>query len=565
MLNLFHARHLLSRRGLHTLPARSLSTPDVYECNVRISALVRAGKAVAARQLFDEMPERDVVSWNTMIAAYWRASDCVESKRLFGLMPRRNVVSWNSMISGCIENGDIEEAFRYFQEMPERSIASWNAMISGLVKFDRVDEAERLFKVMPRRNVISYTALIDGLARNGDMRRARCLFDSLPMKNAVTWAVMISGYVENEMFDEARSLFSQMPEKNVVAITAIITGYCKEGKIENARKLFEGIKEKDPVSWNAMISGYANNEHGAEALRLYMQMLRSSMQPDHSTLLVVLTACSVLASLQCGKQIHATAVKMGLESDISLCNSFMTMYSKCGSISDSDLMFRNIQNPRLVSWNTIIAAFAQHGLYEKACAMLHDLVANGDRPDGITFLSILSACGHAGMVNESIFWFNVMVLEYQIPPRTEHFSCLVDIVSRAGQLEKACEVISAMPFQADGAVWSALLGACQVYLNVELAELAANKLVELNSQNSGAYVMLSNTYAASGKWRDVTKVRSLMKEQGVRKQPGYSWLEMGDKVHMFLRGDTSHPDIKRIHSQLDTVYLHMKTRHTINF
>uniref|UniRef100_A0A1D1YKG3 Pentatricopeptide repeat-containing protein At4g02750 n=1 Tax=Anthurium amnicola TaxID=1678845 RepID=A0A1D1YKG3_9ARAE len=555
MLNLFRSPYRVCFHGFYRL-----STSGIYDCNIKISSLARVGKIDAARRLFEEMPERDVVSWNTMIAAYWHGNDFEESKRLFELMPERNTVSWNVMISGYIENGDLEEAFKYFHNMPEKNVASWNAMISGLVKFDRVHVAERLFREMPRRNVISYTALVDGLARNGDITRARSLFDRIQKKNSVSWAVMISAYVENEMFDAAKNLFSQMPEKNVVATTAMITGYSKEGEVENARKLFEEMNEKDLVSWNAMMSGYANNGHGEDALRLYIQMLQVGMQPDHSTLLVALTACSILTSLQCGRQIHATAVKIRLESNLSLCNAFITMYSKCGSINDSNFTFRQIQSPGLVSWNTIIAAFAQHGVYVKVCTMFCDLLVHGLKPDGITFMSILSACGHAGMVNESLLWFNVMVCEYKVSPRAEHFSCLVDIVSRAGQLERAYDVIKAMPFEADGSVWSALLGACRRHLNVELAELAARKLVALDSQNSGAYVMLSNIYAAAGMWREVTKVRGLMKEQGVQKQPGYSWIEIGERVHLFLIGDISHPDIKKIHSALEIIYLHIMRR-----
>ncbi|CAA7401637.1 unnamed protein product [Spirodela intermedia] len=543
--------------GSVTTPThRSLSTSEIYKANVKINRLVRDGKIDAARKLFDEMPERDVVSWNTMIAAHYRRSDFDKSKRLFQLMPEKSIVSWNSMISASIQNGDIEEAFDYFRKMPKRNVASWNAMISGLVRYDRLDEAERLFREMPRRNVISYTALVDGLCRSGNIQRARCLFDKM-QKNSVSWAVMISGYVQNDLFDEARNVFHQMPEKSVVAITAMMTGYCKDGRVDDARKLFEDMHGKDLVSWNAMMSGYANNGRGEEALRLYIKMLQLGMKQDHSTLLILLTACSVVSSIQSGRQIHAISVKNGFESDLSICNTCITMYSKCGSLIDSDLIFRRIQAPDLVSWNTIIAAFGQHGLYEKARTMFHNLIANGFRPDNVTFLNILSACGHAGKVNDSILWFNIMVFEYQISPKTEHFSCLVDIAGRAGQLDRACEVINKMPFEADSAVWSALLGACQACLNIELAELVAKRLVEINPQDSGAYVMLSNIYAATRNWRDVMRVRSLMKKHGVQKQPGYSWTEVADTVHVFLGGDTSHPDIKRIHSELGILHLHM--------
>ncbi|XP_010267060.1 PREDICTED: pentatricopeptide repeat-containing protein At4g02750-like [Nelumbo nucifera] len=555
---LFNPSHSYSSRLSFQVFIRSVSTQEIYECNIQIGSLSRSGKIEAARELFDKMPERDVVSWNAIITGYWQNGLFEESKRLFQLMPKRNVVSWNSMIAGCVENESIDEAFYYFQNMTERNTASWNAMISGLGKYGHIEEATRLFEKMPRRNVISYTAMIDGYAQNGEIERARALFNRMPRKNSVSWTVMISGYVENGKFAEARELFDLMPEKNVVVITAMITGYCKEGNTEGARSLFNELHHRDLVSWNAMIAGYAQNGNGEEALKLLYTMLKMGVRVDHSTLVSVLTACSSLASLKEGKEIHLLVVRSGFESNISVCNALITMYSKCGSICDSELAFGQISSPDLVSWNTIIAGYAQHGHYEKALGLISEMELNGFKPDGITFLSILSACAHAGKVKESTYWFHSMVSHYGITPRAEHYACLVDMLSRAGQLEKAYEVIQQMPFEPDSGVWGALLSACRVYLNVELGELAAEKLVELEPLNPCAYVMLSNIYAATGMWRDVTRVRSLMKEQGVKKQPGYSWTEIANKVHLFLGGDISHPEIDKIHLELKRIGLQMR-------
>ncbi|KAM0952600.1 putative tetratricopeptide-like helical domain superfamily [Dioscorea sansibarensis] len=531
---------------------------DVFNCNLEIASHGRGGRIQTARKLFDQMPIRDVVSWNAIITGYWQNNDFAESRKLFDLMPQRNIVSWNSMIAACFHNGLVDEALQYFAKMPARNVASYNAMISGFVRFDRMDEAVRIFESMPVRNVISCTAMVDGFARNGDVDKARELFDQMPKKNVVSWTVMISGYVENERFEDARKLFDEMPEKNVTAFTAMITGYCKEGRVNEARRMFDGIKQKDIVSWNAMISGYAHNGYGEEAVKLHIQMVESGMKTDHATLIAVLTSCSALALLHQGKQIHAIVTKTRLDSNISLCNALVTMYSRCGSISDSEAVFLNIPTRDLVSWNTIIAAYAQHGEYQKALAFFHEIEGNGFKPNEITFLSILSACGHAGKVNESLYWIDLMGSKYKIAPRPEHYACLVDTLSRAGQLEKAYEYIKQMPFETEGSVWGALLGACLMHSNVKLGELAAEKLVQLDPQNSGAYVMLSNLYAAGGMWMDVTRIRGVMKEQGAKKQPGYSWTEISDKVHLFLGGDVSHPDILRIHLELRRISLHMK-------
>lgn len=300
------------------------------------------------------------------------------------------------------------------------------------------------------------------------------------------------------------------------------------------------------------------NGRGEDALKLHSLMMESGARPDHSTIVVVLSACSLLASLRQGRQIHSIVIKSGYGWNISVGNTLITMYSKCGSIHDSEFVFRQMQNLDLVSWNTIIAGYARHGHYDKALGLFDEMRRNGLKPDGITFLSVLSACGHVGKVKESIDWFNSMVDDYGIAPKAEHYYCLVDILSRAGQLEKAYKFIREMPFEANGTVWGAFLGACHVHLNVDLAELAAKNLVELEPHNSGAYVMLSNIYAAAGMWRDVTRVRGLMKEQGIKKQPGYSWLEIGNEVHYFLGGDISHPEIDRIYLELRRISKQMK-------
>ncbi|KAE8693245.1 histone H3.3-like [Hibiscus syriacus] len=501
------------------------------------------------------MPSHDVVSWNSIITAYWKNGYLQEAKKLFYSKPNRNILSWNSMITGCVENGCLDEAFQYFKAMPQRNTESYNAMISGFVRWERIKDAGMLFREMPRKNVISYTAIIYGYMKVGEFEKARALFDEMPFKNDVSWMVMISGYADNGWFDEARELYQRMPNKNVVAMTAMITGYFNDGRVEDARTLFDGIRCKDLACWNAMITGYAENGIGEEALKLYLEMVKLAIRPDIFTLVSVTTAFSGLASVKEGRQMHAFVIKYGFEFDLSLCHSLIIMYSKCGSILDAEQAFRQMNGTCLVSRNTIISAFAQHGLYEKAVDFFNQMEVVGVEPDGVTFLSLLSACGHAGKVNKSMDFFDLMVRKYGIHPRPEHYSCLVDILSRAGQLEKASKIIREMPFEADGGVWVALLGACSFYLNIELGELAAKKLG--NPHHSGTCVVLSNIYAWAGMWDEVTRMRLQKKEQGVKKQCAYSWMEIGNKVHHhFLGGDLSHPDTS--HLEIKSISLQMK-------
>ncbi|CAM0902956.1 unnamed protein product [Alopecurus aequalis] len=527
--------------------------------NQRITALARAGDLAAARRVFEAMPRRDVVSWNALLTALWRGGrDLPAARRLFDDMPSRNVISWNSVVAGCLAHGDLAAASAYFACTPRRNVASWNAMLAGLVRLGCMEDARRLFGEMPERNVVSYTTMVDGLARRGEVARAREVFDEMPERNLVSWAAMISGYVENSMFHEARKLFEAMPEKNVVACTAMITGYCKEGDVESARRLFDVIRVKDVISWNSMITGYVHNGHGEEALRLHIIMVREGAKPDHATLIAILTACSALALLRQGRSTHAVAIKTMLESSTSFCNALMTMYSKCGDVRESELVFKNLKSQDIVSWNTIIAAYAQHGKYQKAISLLHEMETRGLIPNDITILSVISACGHVGRVDDSLELFDLMSVKYAISPKAEHYACIVDILARAGQFEKACSYIKEMPFEAEKNVWGALLGASKTHGNVQLGEFAAKMLVQSDSGSSGPYVMLSNIYAAAGMWSEVNRVRGQMKEKGVKKQPGYSWTEIANKVHMFVGGDASHPEMNKIIFELRKISFHMQ-------
>ncbi|KAK2438510.1 pentatricopeptide repeat-containing protein [Trifolium repens] len=289
-------------------------------------------------------------------------------------------------------------------------------------------------------------------------------------------------------------------------------------------------------------------------------MVRTGMQPDDLTFVSLCTACASLALLDEGRQTNALVIKHGFHSDLSVSNALVTMYSKCGEIVNSELAFGQISHPDIVSWNTIIAAFAQHGLYDRARYYFDHMVEVGVTPDGITFLNLLSACCRAGKVDETMNIFKLMVHEYGIPPRSEHYSCIVDVMSRAGQLQRACKVIQEMPFKADSSIWGALLVGCNIHSNVKLGELAARSILNLDPYNSGAYVMMSNIYAAAGKWKDVNRVRCLMKEQGVKKQTAYSWMQIGNNLHCFVGGDPSHPNIDDIHDALRRITLHMKVK-----
>eukprot|EP01018_Ginkgo_biloba_P001799 Gb_04785 [translate_table: standard] len=500
---------------------------DVISSNTTITKYAQSGKLKDARHVFDRMPERSVVSWNAMITAYSQNGRVDDARLLFDKMPERDVISWNAMIAGYLQNGKIENACKLFEKMPERDVVSWNTMIAGYAQFGRIEDAVKLFDKMPNPNVIS-------------------------------WNAMMAGYVQNGRLEDARQLFDKAPRQNVVSWTTMVTGYAQNGRIEDARQLFNKMPERNGVSWNAMIAGYLQNGQGEEALKLFAEMERAPVKRNQSTFISILSGCATLAALEQGKQIHQNIIKTQYKSNISVCNALVTMYAKCGSIADAQQMFNNMSERDAISWNSIIAGNAQHGCGKEALQHFEQMQRVGMKPDDITFLGVLSACNHAGLVEEGWHYFDSMSQDHFITPRADHYACMVGLLGRCGQLYEAMDLINKMPCEPHAGVWGALLGACRIHVNMELAKHAAECLLHLEPENTAAYVQLSNIYALAGRWDDVAKVRQVMKDKGVIKKPGCSWIEVKTMVHEFHVGDRSHPQTAKIYEKLETLTKQMK-------
>lgn len=548
---------------------------DVVSWNLMISGYVSCrGRWVEdGRHLFDEMPDRDCVSWNTMISGYARSGRMDEALQLFDSMQERNVVSWNAMVTGFLQNGDVERAIEFFMRMPEWDSASLSALVSGLVqngKLDeakrfllksrekddktidlvhaynillagygqngRVDEAQQLFDQIPfyqggqkdggrfERNVTSWNSMIMCYVKAGDVFSARFLFDQMKERNTISWNTMISGYVHKSDMEEAWNLFQEMPNPDTVTWNSMISGFAQKGNLELARDLFESMPQKNLISWNSIIAGYENNRDYIGATELYMQMQHQGEKPDEHTLSSVLSVCSGLAALHLGMQIHQRVIKTVIP-DIPIKNSLITMYSRCGAIVEAQIIFDEVKlQKEVISWNAMIGGYAFHGFAAEALELFESMKRLKVQPTYITFIAVLNACAHAGLVKEGRMHFKSMACDFGIEPRIEHFASLVDIVGRHGQLEEAMVLINSMPFEPDKAVWGALLSACRVHNNVELAHVAAEALMKLEPENSAPYVLLHNMYADAEQWNNAIEMRMTMERNNIRKQPGYSWL-----------------------------------------
>lgn len=342
-----------------------------------------------------------------------------------------------------------------------------------------------------------------------------------------------------------------MPERGLVSATAMITGYAKRGKVEEARVLFDEMEERDIVCWNVMIDGYGQHGRPNEALVLFRRMLARNMRPNDVTVVAVLSACRQLGALESGRWVHSYMESSGIRMNVHVGSALVDMYCKCGSLEDAQSVFDKIKDKDDVLWNSMIVGYAMHGFSHEALQLFNEMHRRRVHPTDITFIGVLSACAHAGLVSEGWDFFNSMKDEYRIEPKIEHYGCMVNLLGRAGRLEEAYELVKGMRIEPDSVIWGTLLGACRLHGKVNLGEEIVKFLVEHNLANSGTYILLSNIYAAIGDWDGVARVRTMMKDSGVQKEPGCSSIEVNNKVHEFLAGDVKHPKGKEIYMMLE--------------
>ncbi|XP_057835660.2 pentatricopeptide repeat-containing protein At1g11290, chloroplastic [Cryptomeria japonica] len=549
--------------------------------------------------------ELDVFVGVGIIDMYGKCGIFEDARQMFDKMSERDVVAWNAMISGCAQNGCSNEAFELFKEMQLADLRPNSSTLVGVLGVcDIVGGLERgqqihgyVVKSGCECNAFLGTSLVELYAKCGDIEAAALVFEKMYEKSVVSWNAMISGYAQNGYANEALKLFYQMQfgdvelnsltvvsvllacaqlraleegkwihdyairsglELDVFVGTALIDMYSKCGRIDTARQLFDEMPRKNVVSWTAMIGGYSYHGYANEAFKLFNQMQLANVQPNSVTLVNMLLACTLLGVMQQGKSIHNYIVRRGFDLDVSMQNTLVDMYAKCGSIELSCGLFNKMPKRNLASWNVMVAAYRIHGLAKDALALFVQMQQIGIRPDHITFICVLSACSHAGLVDEGRRCFDSMTIEYCITPEMKHYACMVDLLGRSGHLDEAHDFIKKMPLEPDASVWGALLGACRIHNNIKLGEHAANCLIELKPDDAGYYVLLSNIYAAAGRWDSVMKVRTTMKDRGVKKSPGCSLVEINNRVYAFLVGDRSHPQLKKIYSFLEALAVQMK-------
>ncbi|CAN6202655.1 unnamed protein product [Urochloa humidicola] len=542
-------------------------TPDrnVVAWTAMVSAYARRGMLQDARALFD-LPDarRNVVTWTALLSGYARARHVEEAEALFERMPERNVVSWNTMLEAYAAAGRVGDACALFDRMPVRDAGTWNILLAALVRSGRVSEARELFQRMPGRDVMAYTTMVAGIARYGNVDEARGLFDVMPNRNVVSWNAMISGYISNHKIDEALDLFMKMPTRDIASWNIMINGFIQNKDLKRAREFFDMMPERNVVTWTTMMNGYLQGMQSELALTLFNGMLAEGMRPNKLTFLGALDACSNLAALCEGQQVHQMICKTTFQFATFVESALMNVYSKCGEIALSRKLFDLSREKDLISWNGIIAAYAHHGVGKEAIHLYDKMQENGYKPNDVTYVVLLSACSHSGLVDEGLKIFESMVKDRSVEVCDEHYTILIDLCSRAGRIDDAKRLIHYLKIKpASDSVWSALLGGCNAHGNVSIGSLAARRLLEAEPDNAGTYTLLSNIYASAGKWKEAAQIRSEMNNRGLKKQPGCSWIEVANKVHVFVSRDRSHTESDLINSLVQDIHHMMRIAGTV--
>ncbi|XP_022763372.1 pentatricopeptide repeat-containing protein At4g33990-like isoform X2 [Durio zibethinus] len=550
---------------------------DVFVTASLVHMYTRFGIVGSARKLFDDMPVRDMGSWNAMISGYCQngnvaeALDVLNEMRLEGV--KMDPVTIVSILPICAQLDDILNGMLIhlyaIKHGLEFDLFVSNALINMYAKVGKLEHAQKVFDHMVIRDVVSWNSIIAAYEQNDDPNGALGLFYNMQLigtsPDYLTLVSLSSIVAQLSDSPSCKSVHGFVMRrgwilKDVISGNSVVDMYAKLGVMDSARAVFEALPVKDVVSWNTLITGYAQNGLASEAIEAFGMMQEcKEITPNQGTWVSILPAYSNVGALKQGMRIHGQLIKNSLYLDIFVGTCLIDMYGKCGKLDDAMSLFFEVPKMTSVPWNAIISCHGIHGHAEKALKLFREMREEGVKPDHITFVSLLSACGHSGLVEEGQRCFHVMQEEYGIKPILKHYGCMVDLFGRAGHLEMAYNFIKNMPVKPDASVWGALLGACRIHGNIDLGAFASNRLFEVDSENVGYYVLLSNIYANIGKWEGVDKVRAVARDRGLRKTPGWSSIEVNNKVDVFYTGNQSHPKCEEIYKELRCLTDKMKS------
>ncbi|CAI0457866.1 unnamed protein product [Linum tenue] len=537
-------------------------------CNSLVDSYCKTGRVDSARQLFEEMPQRDTVSFNALMTGYVKHGRNEEVVKLLAEMMNSDITPSDFTFAAVIAAGVGLDDIAFCQQVHAMTTKTsfvldvfvGNALLDLYSKLDCVSEASKLFYEMPEPDGVSYNVLITAFAWVGQFRESINLFRELQYtrfdRKKFPFSTMFSIASNKLDLQMGHQLHSQSIVTGAIsdaqAANSLVDMYAKCGEFEKARITFAQLSDKTTVPWTAMISANVQKGLLEESLKLFNEMLKDGMSPDQATFASVLKASASLASISVGKQLHCSTVRTGFLSNVYCGSALVDMYAKCGSIRDAVRCFEEMPQKNVVSWNAIISGYAHDGNGVATLKSFENMVASGCNPDSVSFLSVLSACSHSGLVEDGFRCFRSMINVYKLIPKREHYTSMIDLLCRRGRFGEAEELINEMPFEPDQVLLSSVLNSCRIHKNPKLATRTAKKLFGMETLKDGApYVAMSNILAAEGRWEEVANVKKAMRERGVHKVPAYSWVEIKHKVHVFSSNDKSHPQITEIIRKID--------------
>ncbi|GAB4844583.1 hypothetical protein Ancab_037982 [Ancistrocladus abbreviatus] len=563
-------------KQIHGYVFRNAMESTLSICNSLITMYSKNKKIELARTVFDSMEKRDLSSWNSMISGYAALGYFDEAWKLFHDMESHNVkpdiVTWNCLLSSHFQHGLYQDVLTVIHDMQVTKVkpnsSSVTPVVQAIVKLNLMNLGRETHCYVIRNGLdhdeYVGTALLDMYVKSNNLVKAQAVFDTMKNRNIVAWNSLISGYSFKGLLDDALKLLNRMQEEGIkadeVTWNGLISGYSLNGQVKDALAMMHRMKASglnpNVVSWTTLVSGCSKHGNYKDSLKFFNQMLQEGIKPNKVTISSLLQACAGLSLLHKGKQIHCLSIRNGFCEEVSVGTALIDMYVKSGSLKCASEVFWRMKNKTMATWNCMIMGFAVYSRGKEAIALFDKILQLGMQPDGITFTAILSACKNSGLIDEGWKYFDSM-RNYGLVPTIEHYSCMVDLLGKVGYLDEAWDFIQTMPLKPDASIWGALLRSCRSHHNLELGQIAARYIFELEPYNSANYVIMMNLYSMSNRWEDVNHLRDVMIARGVRVKQGWSWIHINHKVHIFTE-EEPHPEAGEIYFELYHLISEMK-------
>ncbi|XP_010555344.1 PREDICTED: pentatricopeptide repeat-containing protein At4g19191, mitochondrial [Tarenaya hassleriana] len=557
---------------IHAHVLKSPFSSDMFVGTTMVDMYVRCNRLDYATKVFERMPERDTAAWNVMLSGFSQPGITEKAFSLFRKMRLKEIPPDSVTVLTLIQSASSGESLKLLKALHsfgtrlgiDSQVSVANTWISAYAKCSDLDSAKSVFESIDKgdRTVVSWNSVIGACANFENAYEAfgfyRLMLREEFEPDLSTLVNLAASCSNPEALTTGRLIHSHAirlgSDQDVGVVNTLISMYSKSGDICSARLLFDAMSTRTCVSWTVMISGYAEKGNMDEALALFLGMCERGEKPDVVTVLSLISGCGKTGSLDIGRWIDAYADTNRFKRDnIMICNALIDMYSKCGSIREAQDIFDRMPNKTVVTWTAMIAGYALNGIFLEALELFDEMINSVYKPNHITFLAVLQACAHSGSLEKGWEIFRMMREVYKIDPGLDHHSCMVDLLGRKGRLKDALLLIHNMSAKPDAGIWGALLNACKIHRNIEVAEHAANHLFVLEPQSAAPYVEMANMYAYAGMWDGVAKIRSLMKCRNVKKHPGESVVQMNGKNHVFTVEDRDHPQGEVIYSVLESL------------